>query len=69
MSLISVDKSLSSMSHVDFKIKGPCRHVEFKGQGPLPWRACVPSPLEADLQSLIKSLLCEAEEGVNVTKS
>ena len=33
MSLILFLMSLGSMSHVDFK-KGPCRPVEFRGQGP-----------------------------------
>ena len=33
MSLIFFLMSIGFMSHVDFK-KGPCRPVEFKGQGP-----------------------------------
>ena len=33
MSITSFLMSLGSISHVDFK-KGPCRRVEFRGQGP-----------------------------------
>ena len=36
MSLIFFPMSIGSMSHVDFK-KWPCRPVDFKGQGPLPY--------------------------------